>query len=214
MKQFMLAALLIALPTAAFTAVEMWIGPGSSPAAPSVSTNPLGDLSAYQTIVAETRDLAASGDLVAAEQRITDFETKWDDAEAAMRPKAPSAWGNVDAAADDAFAALRTGNPDPAKVRHALAALSSTLVNPSGGSGSAGVIQRISGIAVTDANGHAVPCESMLEELRSALSGSSIAATDRRAATDLQAKATERCNADDDTRADAFAAQALALARH
>jgi hypothetical protein len=44
--------LLIALPTAAFTAVEMWIGPGSSPAAPSVSTNPLGDLSAYQTIVA------------------------------------------------------------------------------------------------------------------------------------------------------------------
>jgi hypothetical protein len=131
-----------------------------------------------------------------------------------MRLKAPSAWGNVDAAADDAFAALRTGNPDPAKVRHALAALSSTLVKPSGGSGSAGVIQRISGIAVTDANGHAVPCESMLEELRSALSGSSIAATDRRAATDLQAKATERCNADDDTRADAFAAQALALARH
>jgi hypothetical protein len=214
MKQFLLAALLIALPTAAFTAVEMWIGPASPPASPSASADPLGDLSAYETIVADTRDLVESGDLIAAEERITDFETKWDDAEATMRPREPSAWDNVDAAADHAFAALRTRKPDPAKVKDALAALSSTLADPSGGSGSADVIQRVSGIAVTDANGHALPCEAMLEDLRSALSDGSIAASDKATATDLQAKATERCNADDDIRADAFTAQALALAGH
>ena len=198
MKQLLLAALLIALPTAAFTAVETWIGPGARPVSPSASADPLGDLAVYETIVADTRDLVASGDLVAAEVRITDFETRWDGAATTMRPKAPSAWGNVDAAADDAFAALRSRSPDPAKVKDALAALSSTLADPAGGSGAAEVVQRVSGIAVTDANGHALPCKSMLEDLRAALSGGSIAAKDTAAAADLQAKATERCNADDD----------------
>jgi hypothetical protein len=205
---------LIALPTAAFTAVEMWVGPASHTDTPFASADPLGDLAAYATIVADTRDLAESGDLAGAEKRITDFETQWDDAEPTMRPKEPSAWGNVDAAADHALAALRTRQPDPAKVKGALTALSSVLADPLAGSGSAQVVQRVSGIAVTDAGGHALPCESMLEDLRAALSGGSIAAQDQAAATDLQAKATQRCNADDDTRADAFAARALALAGH
>ena len=52
----------------------------------------------------------------------------------------------------------------------------------------------------------------MLRDLRTVLADGSIRAPNKAAATDLQTKATERCNADDDTRADAFAAQALALA--
>jgi hypothetical protein len=212
MKQFLLAALLIALPTAAFTAVEMWIGPASPPASPSASADPLGDLSAYETIVADTE--TSSSPATSSPLRNASPISR----RSGMMPKPPCARGshppgaNVDAAADDALAALRIRKPDPAKVKDALAALSSTLADPSGGSGSADVIQRVSGIAVTDANGHALPCESMLEDLRSALSDGSIVASNKATATDLQAKATERCNADDDTRADAFAAQALALA--
>jgi hypothetical protein len=136
----------------------------------------------------------------------------WDEAEATMRPMDPVAWGNVDSAADAAFSALRARNPDPEKVQAALLALSSTLANPSGASGDAGPAALVSGIAVTDANGHALPCEAMLSNLRIALTDGSIAVADTATANALQAKATERCNADDDTRADAFAAQALALA--
>ena len=37
-------------------------------------------------IAADTLTIAKSGDFVAAEQRITDFETSWDAAESTMRP--------------------------------------------------------------------------------------------------------------------------------
>ncbi len=207
MKQFFLAAILIALPVAAFTAAEIWLLPGGAgQTAAAASPGSLGELPAYEAIVADTRDLVGSGNLAAAETRITDFETKWDDAEATMRPEGPAAWGNVDAAADAAFAALRARTPDAAEATKALVALSAVLADPAG-AGSSGGVERVAGIAVTDANGHPIPCESMLADLRSALQDG------QAEATDLQAKATERCNADDDGRADAFAAKALALAR-
>lgn len=213
MKQVVLAIVLIAVPVAGFTAVEIWLVPASPHVSTDAPSAPLGDLSAYETIVADTRKLADAGDFAAAEHRITDFETKWDDAEATMRPLAQSAWGNVDDAADAAFAALRAGTPDPANVTKALAALSATLANPSAAGGPAGSIGHVAGIAVTDANGHALPCETMLSALRKVLADTAIATADRSQATGLQAKALERCNADDDARADAFAAQALALAK-
>ncbi len=128
-----------------------------------------------------------------------------------MRPKAPDAWGNVDAAADHALSALRKGKPDPASVTETLAALSSTLVNPSGTAG--GSIGMVSGIAVTDANGHPIPCEAMLTDARTALASETSGAT-KQAAAELVTKATERCNADDDTRSDTFSAQALAIVGH
>ncbi len=213
MKQFFLAAILIALPVAAFTAAEIWLLPGGAgQTAAAASPGSLGELSAYEAIVADTRDLVGSGNLAAAETRITDFETKWDDAEATMRPEEPAAWGNVDAAADAAFAALRARTPDAAEATKALVALSAVLADPAG-AGSSGGVERVAGIAVTDANGHPIPCESMLAELHSTLQDSSLSAKMQAKAADLQAKATERCNADDDGRADAFAAQALALER-
>lgn len=211
MKQFLLATALIALPVAGFALVEASLL-GPPPAETAASSQSLGDLSSYETIVSDTRALADKGDLVAAEKRVTDFETQWDDAEATLRPKAPDDWGNVDAAADAAFSALRAGRPDPAAVDEALATLSLVLADPAGDGGSGGSAAAVSGIAVTDANGHAIPCEAMLGDLRNALADGSIAAADKAAADGLQAKATERCNADDDAHADAFAAQALALA--
>lgn len=94
-----------------------------------------------------------------------------------------------------------------------LAALSLALIDPAGG-GPTGAVTLVHGIAVTDANGHPLPCESLLTHLRLALDDGSIGATDKPAATALLAKALERCNADDDTRADAFSAQAPARARN
>lgn len=215
MKQFLLATTLIAIPVAGFAAVETFLLPKPPAISAVPSADALGDLSAYELIVNDTQVLVDSGQLAAAENRITDFETQWDDAEAALRPLAPTAWGNVDAAADDAFAALRAKRPDPAAVTAMLGALSDTLAHPSGDSTYTGGVGTVAGIAVTDANGHAIPCETMLRDLREALSKGAITDIDKKAeASDLQAQATERCNADDDKRADAFAAQALALAAH
>ena len=210
MKQFLLATVLIGLPVAAFAAIEVWALPGSTAtAAQTTKADPLGDLSAYETIVSDTGVIAGTGDLVAAEKRITDFETKWDNAEATMRPMDPNAWGNVDHAADAALSTLRSRHPDAKDVKDTLADLSTALGNPSGGASAGSPQQNVAGIAVTDANGHALPCETMLGDLRSKLASSTADA--KTSVTDLQAKATERCNADDDTRADAFAAQAIAL---
>lgn len=211
MKQLLLATALIAVPVAVFTFVELQL---PSPRAASAATagNSLGDLSALEAIVSDVQTFAKSGDLADAKTRITDFETQWDDAEATMRPKAPDAWGNVDAAADDALSALRKKKPDPAAVTETLAALSSILANPAGEAGASAAVGMVSGIAVTDANGHPIPCETMLTDVRAALVNGSLDATKKAAATDFQTKATDRCNADDDTHADAFSAQALAIA--
>jgi hypothetical protein len=54
----------------------------------------------------------------------------------------------------------------------------------------------------------------MLVQFRTALSQATVATTDRATLDTLQAKGTERCNADDDTRADDFFAQGIALMTH
>lgn len=208
MKQLLLATALIAVPVAVFSGVEHYMLPQSPVAATAQPS--LGDMSLFQAIVADTQAIAASGDLVAAERRITDLETAWDDAAKEMRAKAPLAWGNVDAAADAAFSALRAKAPDPAKVEVALAELTATLANPDGAA-SSGPVEQVSGIAVTDAGGHPIACEVMLGDLRNGIVAGRVPTGAEAQVSDLQSKATERCNADDDRRADAFSAQALAL---
>jgi hypothetical protein len=211
MKQLLLASALIALPTAGFTVFQLML-PGTPPAMAAAGAESLGNLSAYATIISDTRTLARKGDFGAAEKRITDFETRWDAAEATLRPKAPAAWGDVDAAADDSFAALRAPRPDAGAVETTLAALSLALTDPAGTGDASGSVSSVAGVAVTDTNGHAIPCEAMLADLRKALADGSIPTAYAAAASGLQAKATERCNADDDAHADALSAQALALA--
>ena len=124
MKQIVLAAILILVPVAAFTSVHMYQASTAEAAAS------LGDLSALTSIIADVQAKAASGNLVGAKDRITDFETAWDDAEAGMRPLNPDAWEKVDQAADSALHALRTAQPDAAKVTATLDALQKALADP------------------------------------------------------------------------------------
>ena len=56
-----------------------------------------------------------------------------------------------------------------------------------------------------------VPCEEALKELRAAESTGTVADADKANYEDLKAKGIERCNADDDKRADDFFTQAMAL---
>ena len=57
-----------------------------------------------------------------------------------------------------------------------------------------------------------VPCEDMLKTLRDTLKTAKLSDADMKTVTELETKGTERCNADDDKRADAFFTDALKLA--
>lgn len=202
LRNLVLSTALIAVPVTGFVLVEHFVL-----AAPAVQTTTasLGDLSAYVAIVTDTQTIAATGDLVAAEKRITDLETMWDDNAAALRAADPAAWGAVDAAADAAFKALRSSAPDATAVKSALDALQTTLAAPVPAAADQ-PIQLVEGIAVTDATGRPLPCEQLIGQLKEKLAGKTAPA----AVAELQTKALERCNADDDAQANAFSAQALA----
>lgn len=214
MKQILLATALIALPVAGFSLFQIYVAaPAAVAATTPVAADPLGDLSAMKKIISDVETISATGDFVAAEKRVTDFETAWDDAATKLRAMDSNAWGNVDQAADDALSALRASTPVAADVTTTLAALATSLDNPGNAAGTApaGGVTMVSGIAVTDEAGRALPCEVMLKDVAAGLASTTIAAADKAAATDFQTKALERCNADDDARADGFSAQALAL---
>jgi hypothetical protein len=206
MKQLLLATALVVLPAAGFFA---WMPRTSE----TVLTAPagLGDLTPFKAIVSDVQSIAATGDLIAAEKRVSDFETAWDDAEPQLRARDAASWASVDDAADAAFAALRAGVPDKATIAATLDTLQASFRAPVAAD-MAEAATLIAGIAVTDATGHAIPCEAMLKDLKAAIDSGKIAAADQAQAAGFQSKATERCNADDDRRADAFAAEGLALA--
>ena len=208
LRNLLLSAVLIAVPAGGFTVAEIMLPPAAPAASQAPAGNALGDLSAYQAIVRDTQAIAAKGDLAAAERRITDLETLWDENAARLRKADAAAWGAVDDAADAAFAALRARTPDQARVEATLTTLQNTLEAPVADAGSQPV-QRVAGTAVTDTSGRPLPCEEMIGQLRDRLAGT----TPSPEVADLQSKALERCNADDDARADAFAAQALALTK-
>ena len=53
------------------------------------------------------------------------------------------------------------------------------------------------------------PCEDMLKTVRAAEKTAPLSAADKTKVSELETKGVERCNADDDKRADDFFAQAL-----
>jgi hypothetical protein len=55
----------------------------------------------------------------------------------------------------------------------------------------------------------AVPCEEKLKEMRTAKASAKLSDTDMKKVEDLETKAVERCNADDDTRSDKFLTEAM-----
>jgi hypothetical protein len=207
MKQLLLATALVILPAAAFLTLR-----SHQPEIAAPLIVGLGNLTPFQTIVADVRSIAETGDLGRAEKRITDFETAWDDAATTLRARDARGWGGVDDAADAAMAALRSDIPVKASVIATLGALQTALQMPVATLGSDGPLTLIAGIAVTDVAGHAIPCEEMLKSLSAVIAEGKIAATDQAKAAELQLKATERCNADDDKRANDLSAQGLALA--
>lgn len=56
-----------------------------------------------------------------------------------------------------------------------------------------------------------VPCEEALKNLRAAEASSTVSGADKDKVTELETKGVERCNADDDKRADDFFAQAMKI---
>ncbi|MFZ5710834.1 MAG: hypothetical protein ACOY4T_14335 [Pseudomonadota bacterium] len=210
MRQLLLAAALIAVPVTGFALVEMTLNPPIQAAA--ADAPPLGDLTPFQTIAADIRSIAATGDLAAAEVRAKDLETAWDKAAPTLRPVNAAAWGAVDDAADGLFRSLRGGTPTAAGVEAALTALDAALRDPVRATAPGGAVL-VAGIAVTDDTGRALPCEVMLGTLRDGLAAKAPTGAAATRVADLQARALERCNADDDRNADAFTAQALALVK-
>jgi hypothetical protein len=211
MKQILLASALVLAPVGLFAGFQIVAPYTAAATMPSFSE----EMSAFGTIIAETQKTAATGDFNAAEKRATDFETAWDNAEEKLRPLDKNAWGNIDEAADKAFRALRKSTPDAQSIDEALTALAAVLAT--GGQPVDGTektptgMSKVSGIAVTDDNGHPIPCEVMLNSLSNAIAANKFSVASLEGANALRTKALERCNADDDMHADEFTAEALAL---
>ncbi len=181
----------------------------AAPAYAAAAVTELGDLSSLRGIAEDTLQIVKTGDLKAAQLRITDFETAWDGAAGTMRPLSPPKWVVIDHAADAAIGALRAPQPVEADAEAALNGLIAALDNPSAtavAQASAGAVQAF---PVANADGSPLPCEVALNTLREAANGKT--PTDQAKYDTLMNKGLERCNADDDKRADGFFADAFAL---
>jgi len=214
MRNLLLSTVLIIVPVGLFAAGYAVLTPAAA-SSQSAATDPgpsLGDITPFATITTDVQKVADAGDLSAAATRITDLETAWDDQEKTLRPVNTAAWGNVDTAIDDALKALRAPTPDQTTVDQTLANLQNALADPAGsGAPTGGSVTLVQGVATTDTSGHALPCETMLELFRTTRASAKVADAQNATLDTLQAKGTERCNADDDTRADDFLAQGIAL---
>lgn len=86
----------------------------TKPATAAVKKQPLGDISKFRTITADTLAYAQKGDLKKAEKRVTDMETKWDAYANALQKKDKAQWTKLDLALDRVLKELRASKPNAA----------------------------------------------------------------------------------------------------
>lgn len=168
----------------------------------------LGDLSPLSVIARASLKAVQSSDMAGAEKQITDFETVWDQAAGDMQPKNPDTWHVIDMAADKAIEALRTGTPNKEEATLALSELIAALNDPSVHATTAIAIPS-NKFVITNTDGSPLPCEVALKNLRDIAPTRTV--TDQAQYDALMKKGLERCNADDDKRADGFFADAFSL---
>jgi hypothetical protein len=93
-------------------------------------TQPLGDLSSFRSIAADTLAIVNSGNLTRAKARIKDLETSWDAEEPKLRPRDPERWRILDKAIDAALVQLRADRAQAQGAKDTLQDLLASLDRP------------------------------------------------------------------------------------
>jgi uncharacterized membrane-anchored protein len=87
----------------------------------------LGDLTPFRVITQDTLNLVNGGNQSKATTRVTDLETAWDNAEARLKPRDPTAWTAIDDKIDTVLRKLRAANPHADEEKAALSDLLTVL---------------------------------------------------------------------------------------
>ena len=93
----------------------------------NTQVSPLGDLSVFTKITADTRDMIVANNLSGAITRVADLEYEWDNAQSRLKPMNGAKWTEVDSAIDKVLRQLRAVKPNLQDCKASLDALLAVL---------------------------------------------------------------------------------------